>query len=287
MADDEVVLVGYPDSFEAEDGRVVSYHKHLRASRAKRRLVEQKEGWLYCVSSVRNPGPGGKLRARLQDVHTAYVLVCDDVGTKAKVPPAEPSYVLETSPGNYQYGFLLDPLNVSNREGQALFDGCLLALANAGYNDAGCRSASRKVKLPGAIHKSGFVARIVTWAPDVVYGLEELMAEMGVEPVKQRRRGGAMDPDYQGVALGDVMDPVMDWLSTNWTTYGHNDEWVYIECPWRSTHTDAEQGHSSTAYSPRGYGFPGAAFKCMHGHCAGRTTATFLTEINRLRNLRK
>ena len=33
------------------------------------------------------------------------VLILDDVGTKSQVPPLPPTWIIETSPANYQYGY--------------------------------------------------------------------------------------------------------------------------------------------------------------------------------------
>jgi hypothetical protein len=73
-------------------------------------------------------------------------------------------------------------------------------------------------------------------------------------------------------------------LVDNWTVYGHNDQWVHVECPWRDQHTDGAQGASSTSYSPMDYGRAGAGFKCLHGHCADRDVADFMTYIMRRSN---
>jgi hypothetical protein len=35
------------------------------------------------------------------------VMVLDDIGTKSKVPPLAPTWIMETSPGNYQWGYVL------------------------------------------------------------------------------------------------------------------------------------------------------------------------------------
>ena len=68
----------------------------------------------------------------------------------------------------------------------------------------------------------------------------------------------------------------------NWEIYGHNETWVHIECPWRAEHTDGNQGPSSTAFSPDGYGTAGRGFSCLHGHCARRGLAEYLAAMGQL-----
>lgn len=224
----------------------------------------------FCVSTVaraRNEYP----RRRLIDLRSAWVIVCDDVGTKAKPAPIKPSYVIETSEGNFQHGYLLQPFDVSDPEGAGYYDACTLALADAGYNDPGCRSASRIVRLPGSVHKTGFIARVADWHQDRFWDLPDLMGELSLVPhpgviAKAKKR---FEPN--AIALSEVADPMLDWLSANQYTWGtHNEHWVHIRCPWELEHT-SDSGPTSTAYSPLDYGYFGRSFKCFHGHCQGRT----------------
>lgn len=51
---------------------------------------------------------------------------------------------------------------------------------------------------------------------------------------------------------------------------------LVVECPWHQQHTSGEAGDGSTVYYPAGTrGYEHGAFKCMHGHCTGRTTRAF------------
>lgn len=273
---DEMPVVAWPDSFiSPETGRAVEYY----AQRNARVALPHDKATYFCVSTVERQRKR-QVKKRLEDVRTAMVLVLDDVGTKSEWLDIPPSYVLETSAGNYQVGYLLEPYDVSTPRGQAYFDSVLFSLADAGFNDPGCRSASRLVRLPGSLHKSGFRARVVRWYPSRVWALEDLAALLPREGVilKQPRKVQALKPGKYDV-LSDVEDAVYWWLVDNWPVHGHNDQWVYIDCPWRASHTDGAQGASSTAYSPRDYGRAGVGFKCLHGHCARRGVDDFLTFI--------
>ena len=85
----------------------------------------------------------------------------DDICTK--VDPAliklRPTYKLETSPGNQQWGFLLtypsDPVKAA-----ALIEG----IAAAGLTDPGAKRADRIMRVPGSVnikHGEPFEARLL------------------------------------------------------------------------------------------------------------------------------
>lgn len=230
----------------------------------------------YCVSTVR-PDPSDPYpRRSYRHVYEAWVVVCDDIGTKARAPALAPSYIIETSADNYQYGYFIEPWDVTTGEGRVEYDAVLYSLVKAGHNDPGARGASRVVRLPGSLHRTGFVSTVVEWAPERIWELEGLLPAMRVEkdyPVSGRLHDG---PPGKHKRLVDVTDPAYRWLADNWTVRGVSNEWVYIDCPWRSEHTDKAQGATSTAYSPEDFGSHAApAFKCLHGHCAGRGLAAF------------
>lgn len=270
---DERVCVGHSAThFNKATGVRKDYFKHYDA--AQKRSFPKGLAWYYCVSTV-HPVPGEPLRRRLCDLAWAWVLVADDIGTKATELPVAPTYILETSAGNYQWGYALHPVDVSDPHGAAHYDACLRALAEAGYSDPGVRGASRMMRLPGSLHRTGFVARVVHWAPHLHWDLGDLMTALGVTPMPARvtaARPGKYD------VLADVPDPLLDWLRREgWLLGGTSGDWVHMECPWRSFHTDGAQGSTSTSYSPEDFGRGGRQFKCMHGHCAGRGIAELLT----------
>ena len=233
----------------------------------------------FCVSTVDQQDYP---RRSYKNVREAWVVVCDDVGTKASEPPVAPSYIIETSEGNYQWGYLIEPYDVSTAAGRQEYDSVLYSLVLAGYNDPGCRNASRVVRLPGSLHRTGFVARVMAWAPDRVWELEDILPAMGVE--KHYPLSGSIIDAEPGKysALEDVTDSVYKWLVAEGRVHGHNKDWVFIECPWRGEHTDGLQGLTSTAYSPEDYGSAAPpAFKCLHGHCAERGISDFKKILQR------
>lgn len=89
----------------------------------------------------------------------------------------------------------------------------------------------------------------------------------GASPIKTR-------------VIGDTFaasDPLADWLREKGKVHGEGREGeLYIDCPWKDTHSD-KGNETSTVYFPIGSnGFERGGFKCLHAHCAGLGMADFL-----------
>jgi len=274
MCGDETPVISHPDFFYDEDGERVDYFRKLAWS--PRHFRGRPKAWYVCISSA---VARDRVRTRMQDIRNVYMIVFDDIGTKAAEPPVEPSYKLETSRGNYQWGYFLElPYAVTDTAGQRYVDAILEAAAKAGFNDPGCRNPTRLVRVPGSLHSSGFIARIVDWNPHRLWTLEGLVKALGLDVRKRRLKNRIAETT--DLSLAEVVDPVYEWLQESGGALGHNDAWVFVQCPWEAQHTKAS-GLSATAYSPEGYGMMGRQFRCFHGHCAGRSLGDFLTEVRR------
>ena len=63
----------------------------------------------YCQPSTYNPDTSGEYRAKKQYAEAVYAVMVDDVGTKIskdRFAECPPSWAVETSPGNFQYGYI-------------------------------------------------------------------------------------------------------------------------------------------------------------------------------------
>ena len=205
----------------------------------------------------------------------AWLFVLDDIGTKSATPAVEPSYKLMTSKKdgipNYQWGYFLEPFDVSTDEGVAYYEGACRAAGAMGISDPGMRGVYRLCRVPGSLHSSGFRAEIYEWNPERVFDLKMLCGMLGldvegaIKPVPKQIR----DEDYLGGA-----DVVVDWLVGEGRITGVvNGDWLEIECPNVAEHTD---GSLTAGYSPLDYRREGRQFKCFHGHCGHMDTAWFL-----------
>lgn len=192
------------------------------------------------------------------------VMVLDDVGTKSKEAPLPPTWVMETSAGNFQWGYAF-----SEQPGKDEFAAAIRAIADAGFTDSGACNPVRNFRLPGSVNlkpdRSAFASRLVEFHPDREYTLTEVCAALGVVP-------GPVDgggPRALRVA-DDGGDDVVAWLSEQGMVYSRTNPegWMGVRCPQADQHTDG---------SPEGRYMPSArAFCCLHSHCLDLDSAAFL-----------
>jgi hypothetical protein len=191
--------------------------------------------------------------------HSLYWVLLDDVGTKVEQDAVEqllaPSWRLETSTGNFQYGYRLTERLQDGQRAARLIEG----LAAAGYTDPGATGKIRYARLPVGVNgKTGFKVKLRTWDPDRTYTVDAIARAFGItmEGRRGRRRVDA--------AVPPGLDPYLKRL----TELGllkeriSSDGWHDMTCPWIDEHTDAAD--NGTAYKPGGF------FRCHHGHCANR-----------------
>ena len=75
----------------------------------------------------------GKLSASSANCKYVLVMVLDDIGTKSKVPPLEPTWKLETSENNYQWGYAF---GLDDQPTTGEFSAAIKAIAAAGSTGA-------------------------------------------------------------------------------------------------------------------------------------------------------
>jgi hypothetical protein len=192
------------------------------------------------------------------------VMMLDDIGTKAKEPPLEPTWKIETSPGNFQWGYAF-----SVQPTKSEFVGAMLAIAEAGYTDPGASNAVRNFRLPGSInHKpgmNGFEAVLTKFDPKIEYTLDEICAALGVTP--QPEQTDVLRP----IRMDDTgQDDVLAWLSQQGMLLSkpNHEGWAGVVCPNSAQHTD---GSVEGRYMPLN-----RAFCCYHGHCTELDSNVFL-----------
>jgi len=205
-----------------------------------------------------------KLR-RDENTHAVRAIVVDDVGSKVDASKilAAPTWILETSPGNYQWGFLLEEWTEDIQGADALFAG----LVAGGIQDKGVNKACRLFRIPGSINdkpgRDSFEAVLHGFDPDAVYTLESLATALKILPGKRKPKRER--PEVPPAAGQD--DPVFQWLHDN----GHILErknaagWWLITCPFAGEHTDKER--LDAKYMHRADSDNGRANVCCHhGH---------------------
>ena len=195
------------------------------------------------------------------------VMVLDDVGTKSKVPPLAPTWIMETSPGNYQYGYVF-----SEQPSTGDFAAAIKAIADAGYTDGGAINPVRNFRLPGSVNlKEGrdrFASVLTEFHPDREFTLAEICAALNVTP------DPADTATVRPIALDDDgTDDVLAWLSESGhlTARGNAAGWWGVVCPNFAEHTT---GEIEGRYMP-----VNRAYTCLHEHCAEWDSARFLAWV--------
>lgn len=234
----------------------------------------------YTVSTFR-PMEDGWLRRTIDRFLDQFAFVIDDVNTKLNeaellrvVPP--PTYVLETSPGNYHYGY-----KVTNG-----FDARVMAalvysiiddpVINPSGKDPGMVGVTRVVRLPvGANCKPAVMAKnggkpwphvLHVWEPSRAYSVEDLADYLDVdisEPALARYRGGGNSRRATAAEVG--IDPLMKLFDAKGMLVDatpNDNGFVTIRCPWAADHSDSRD---EAGYRPGSGGF-----QCHHGHCEGK-----------------
>jgi hypothetical protein len=189
-------------------------------------------------------------------------MMLDDIGTKSKTPPLPPTWIMETSPGNYQWGYAF-----SEQPTVGEFSAAIKAIAAAGYTDPGACNPVRNFRLPGSINqKNGFISRLVEFTPGREYSVGDICAALGVVP------GVADTATVRSVGLADDGDDdVLAWIAERGELLEIGHEWYGVVCPNAAEHTD---GNPMGRYRP-----VSRAYTCFHGHCVDWTSGKYLAWV--------
>ena len=206
----------------------------------------------------------GHVSASAANCEYVLVMVLDDVGTKAKVPPIEPTWKMETSPGSFQWGYVF-----SEQPTKAEYTAAIKAIADAGYTDPGAINAVRNFRLPGSVNlkpgRERFASVLVEFHPERDFTLPQICAALEVTPAADT--GDIFRPIR---ISDDGTDDVMVWLSDNGLLLSRPNQegWAGVICPNSAQHTD---GNPEGRYMPAN-----RAYCCLHSHCLELDSSVFL-----------
>jgi hypothetical protein len=258
---------------------VADMHKSLRHNKARS---------MYFNTSTCVPDQQGTLRHKKSLFSAFHVLVLDDIGTKIpteNVPTdMKPTYIIETSQGNFQYGYVLDEPLTDLNAATAL---CQTA-ALSGLTDGGGVMATKIVRLPEGVNgkagpKQDFQVTLIDdegpfWTPELL--VERMRCTVDGEAITWEgilqgdtplaKKYHNRNPIHSQSAEG-VIDPVLEWFYENDLVMGDGGgDWIDIECPWHLKHSS---GNNTAGYAPVGRGDMShiRGFKCFHDHCKDRT----------------
>ena len=210
----------------------------------------------------------GHVSASAVNCEYVLVMVLDDVGTKAAIPPLEPTWKMETSKGSFQWGYAF-----SDQPTKADFSAAIKAIADAGYTDSGAINAVRNFRLPGSINlkpdRNNFASKLVEFHPERDFTLEEICKALNVTPAPADSVG------VRPIRLtDDGADDVMAWLSGQGLLLSkpNQEGWAGVICPNSAQHTD---GNPEGRYMPAN-----RAYCCLHSHCLEVDSSAFLKWVS-------
>lgn len=249
----------------------------------------------YFALAAFRPDKTGEYRRKKDNFVALHVVMLDDIGGKVPMEcvTLPPTWLLETSPGNHQAGYLLtEPITDG-----LLADRLMNAIVAAELCDPGANGPrARLARLPVAVngkHSPPFACRMLTWKPDLRYSVADLVnglqLEMQAERVKRvtAKNHQARPNDGDPVLIPRPEENAVLAALRERGLYkaplgdGKHD----MTCPWVHEHTGAIDG--GTAYFEPDDNWPVGGFKCLHGHCAERHIRDLLSylgvEINAAR----
>lgn len=213
-----------------------------------------------------------------------HCVVLDDVKEKlceveaAKLP--RPSWILETSPGSEQWGYILQTPCVDRGRAENLLDGLVdSGLAPQG-KDPGMKGVTRYVRLPEGINNKAsklvngqpFKCQMLEWNPFNRVTLEQLATPFSIN-LDAARREARVD-GASGISDHPLINDAGDVIHIKEV---RSDGRFDITCPWVDEHTDAVDNGSAIFTNADG----SIGFKCHHGACQSRTGADLLRHIEK------
>lgn len=243
----------------------------------------------YFSLAVFKPDEAGQYRRQKARFHALHTVMLDDVGSKVAMErlTLPPSWMLETSPGNHQAGYLLrEPL----ADGLAA-DRLMNAIVAAGLCDPGANGPrARLARLPVAVngkHAPPFACRMLAWSPELRYSVEELVDGLQLEmaqaarPKRQTTRTAQERPsdgDPVWIPRPDENAVLVALRNRGFYQAPLGEGKHAITCPWVKEHTGEADG--GTAYFEPDDLWPIGGFKCLHGHCAERHVRDLLRSLD-------
>lgn len=222
-----------------------------------------------------------KARRRKALFRCTHCIVLDDVKEKLSMGEVQklpaPSWILETSMGSEQWGYILDRPCEDRGRVENLLDGLVANGLAPDGRDPGMKGVTRYVRLPEGINNKAnklvnghpFQCRMLLWQPFNTVSLEALAEPFQVN-LDMLRRESRVD------GAADVSDhPLINIPEIIHVKEVRSDGRFDIQCPWVHEHTGADDSGSAVFTNSDG----SIGFKCHHGVCQGRTGADLLRHI--------
>lgn len=224
----------------------------------------------------------GQARRRKALFRHTPVIVLDDV--KEKLSMAEvsklprPTWILETSAGSEQWGYLLSTLCTDRARVENLLDGLVANGLAPDGRDPGMKGVTRYVRLPEGVNSKAsklvngqpYQCQMRLWEPFNRVTLEQLAAPFMVDLDQVRREarvdGAAAVSDHPLINIPEIIH----------IKEVRSDGRFDITCPWVGSHTSQDDSGSAIFTNADG----SIGFKCHHGNCQEKTGRDLLRFID-------
>lgn len=208
-------------------------------------------------------------------------IVLDDVREKLSMDEVQklpqPSWILETSPGSEQWGYILDEPCAERGRVENLLDGLVANGLAPDGRDPGMKGVTRYVRLPEGVNNKAaklvngqpFKCRMLEWHPFNTVTLEQLATPFNVNLDAARREqrvdGAAAVADHPLLQIPDLIH----------VKEVRSDGRFDITCPWVDEHTGADDSGAAVFTNDDG----SIGFKCHHGACQHRSGRDLLRNL--------
>ena len=239
----------------------------------------------YFSIAAFNPNGNGQYKRQKKNFVRLHALMLDDIGTRVPLDrlTLKPSWLIETSVGNYQAGYILK----DSVEDSELADQLMKAVVDAGLSDPGAGGpTARWARLPVAINGKNdeiFNCRLTEWNPDLRYSPGDIVNGLELDMYST----GGKSRSVKIVSAGNGNEIFTPRPEKNRVIEALKERGLYkkplgdgkhdITCPWVHEHTDSID--DGTAYFEPSDFYPIGGFKCHHGHCTHRKIRDLLAYL--------
>ena len=266
------------------------------AEMAKLTEIDASQGQCYFSKAAMRPGFPGKL-----DDWWAFgpLVLCDDVGEAMKGDTAKilallgrPSFIVQTSKGSQQFGYILDKPITDKREIAVMHRAITLAFyqpddKTGEYRDPGHQPPVQYARLPFGFNSKPsrclendgkpWPVRLVSWNPERKFSADAFRAVLG--PWWKQAEAGTKFRNGTGAGGPTTYEEAQAYISTDHRMMAMDKlgllEWSRItngyiemqECPW---HADHHGTASTSGYNPAHAAERRNGIKCHHSNHAGK-----------------
>lgn len=242
----------------------------------------------YFTISLFDETSEGYARRRKELFQATYCIVLDDIWEKIDLSeliseiPA-PSWVLETSPGSQQWGYILDPPCDDRQIVENLLNGLINKLCPDGV-DSGMAGVTRYVRLPegwntkkskmALNNNKPFKCQMLIWQPQVRTDILSLAHTFDIDLTKINKSKSS--PDYESLEDSYALKHPA-WQELQLKDYIGEGKYN-VSCPWHHEHTDPSDDRATVFIRNDG----NLGFKCHHGHCEKRTAIDLIEYLKQV-----